>query len=178
MSEQTVQNEEHTNPIKSPKQLIAVVGLSFLVPVIAIILLVRLVDTTPRIGYGSDAMSHEAIAARIAPVALYNVTIVAEAEETGPKQLLTGEALYNKLCMACHDAGVAGAPKMGDSAAWAPRIAQGEDTLFKHSLEGFNAMPAKGGDTSLDDIEVKRAVVYMVNKSGGSLTEPEAPAAQ
>lgn len=177
MSNQTAHDEEHSSPIKTPKQLITVIALSFLVPVIAIILLVKMVDSGVRTGSGSDAMSHEAIASRIAPVALYNVTIAApEEESSGPKKLLTGEEVYNKLCMACHDAGIAGAPKKGDNASWAPRIAQGQDLLFKHSLEGLNAMPAKGGDPSLSDIEVERAVVFMVNQSGGSLQEPEAPA--
>ena len=84
-------------------------------------------------------------------------------------------------CTACHGAGIAGAPKTGDAAAWAPRIKQGYDTLVKHAVEGFKGnagvMPAKGGNADLDPLEVARAVVYMANKSGASFKEPEAPAA-
>jgi cytochrome c5 len=78
-----------------------------------------------------------------------------------------GKATYDGTCMACHAMGVAGAPKFGDKAAWADRIAQGKDTLYKHALEGFQGksgvMPAKGGRTDLSDDDVKAAVDYMVD---------------
>lgn len=73
-----------------------------------------------------------------------------------------GEAVYNQACMACHMTGAAGAPIRGDAEAWGPRIEKGMDTLYTHSLEGFNAMPAKGGQMGLSDEEVKAAVDYMV----------------
>ena len=65
--------------------------------------------------------------------------------------------------MVCHGAGIAGAPKFGDKAAWAPRIKQGMDTLYKSALGGKNAMPAKGGNNALSDAEVKAGVDYMVS---------------
>ena len=77
-----------------------------------------------------------------------------------------GEAVYNKACVACHAAGVAGAPKLGDKAAWEPRLAQGMDTLLNSSIKGKGAMPPKGGNMSLSDAEVKSAVEYMLEKSG------------
>lgn len=80
-----------------------------------------------------------------------------------------GKATYDKACMACHAAGVAGAPKLGDKAAWGPRIAQGADTLHTHALKGFTGkkgmMPPKGGNMSLADADVKAAVDYMVGQS-------------
>ncbi|MDI3515340.1 MAG: hypothetical protein PWP40_2569, partial [Rhodocyclaceae bacterium] len=80
-----------------------------------------------------------------------------------------GESVYKKTCSLCHAAGVAGAPKPGDKAEWAPRIAQGNDTLYKHAIEGFTGakgmMPPRGGGASLTDDEVKAAVDYMVAKS-------------
>lgn len=80
-----------------------------------------------------------------------------------------GEALYAATCKTCHEAGIAGAPKVGDSAAWKDRIAQGKDTLYKHSIEGFQGktgvMPAKGGNVAASDADVKAAVDYMVSKS-------------
>ncbi|MDE2606577.1 MAG: cytochrome c5 family protein, partial [Burkholderiales bacterium] len=72
-----------------------------------------------------------------------------------------GQALYQQVCVACHAAGVAGAPKFGDKAAWAPRIAQGMPTLYNAALHGLNAMPPKGG-SSASDADVKAAVDYMV----------------
>lgn len=80
-----------------------------------------------------------------------------------------GKATYDKACFACHNLGVAGAPKIGDKEAWTPRIAQGMDVLKQHSIEGFSGstgyMPPKGGRTDLSDDEVKAAVVYMVGQS-------------
>lgn len=94
---------------------------------------------------------------------------------------MTGEEAYKSICMSCHDAGVAGAPKLGDNGAWGPRIGQGVDTLFKHAIEGFTGthgvMPAKGGNPDLSDDEVKRAVVYLANHSGASFAEPAITAA-
>lgn len=74
-----------------------------------------------------------------------------------------GKKVFEGTCMVCHGTGVAGAPKFGDKAAWAPRIAQGVDTLYKSALGGKNAMPAKGGNNALSDAEVKSAVDYMVS---------------
>ena len=80
-----------------------------------------------------------------------------------------GKSIYGKTCAMCHAAGVAGAPKPGDKADWAPRIAQGNDVLYKHALEGFNgakgSMPARGGSIALKDEEVKAAVDFMVAQS-------------
>lgn len=80
-----------------------------------------------------------------------------------------GSGVYAKTCALCHAAGVGGAPKPGDKADWGPRIAQGEETLFKHAIEGFTgakgAMPAKGGSPSLSDSDVKAAVTHMMNLS-------------
>lgn len=76
-----------------------------------------------------------------------------------------GEKVYKGLCFSCHDAGVAGAPKLGDKAAWGPRIATGKDALYDSSLKGKNAMPAKGGNPALSDDEVKAAVDFMVSKA-------------
>lgn len=80
-----------------------------------------------------------------------------------------GKSVFNKTCALCHAAGVAGAPKPGDKADWGPRIAQGNDVLYKHAIEGFTGakgqMPPRGGASSLTDDEVKAAVNYMVDQS-------------
>ncbi len=80
-----------------------------------------------------------------------------------------GQKAYKSICFSCHDAGVAGAPKVGDKAEWAPRIKQGKDTLYTHAIKGFTGkkgvMPAKGGNAGMPDDEVKAAVDYMISKS-------------
>ncbi|MEP7154832.1 MAG: c-type cytochrome [Betaproteobacteria bacterium] len=73
-----------------------------------------------------------------------------------------GEGVYKAGCVACHATGVAGAPKLGDKGLWGPRVAKGKPTLYEHALKGFNAMPAKGGNTALADADVKAAVDYMI----------------
>lgn len=77
----------------------------------------------------------------------------------------TGEQVYNKSCAACHGSGVMGAPKLGDKEDWKPRIAEGMDKMYNSALHGDGAMPAKGGNPSLSDDEVKAAVDYMVDKA-------------
>ena len=83
--------------------------------------------------------------------------------------LADGKATFDSVCFACHATGAAGAPKVGDKGAWAPRIAQGLDTLKQHAIHGFQGnsgvMPAKGGRTDLSDADVGAAVEYMVSQS-------------
>jgi len=164
---------EHSNsPIKTPRQLITVVALAFIVPVILIILLATYVVRSTTAGdAGSDALSEKAIAER-----MRQVGFVAFADSSAPKSLQSGEAVNAAACSACHAAGIAGAPRTGDVKAWAPRIKQGFDVLVKHAVEGFKAMPAKGGNPNLDPIEVARAVAFIGNQSGAKFKEPTAPA--
>ena len=77
-----------------------------------------------------------------------------------------GEAIYTKACVACHSTGVAGAPKVGDKAAWEPRLAQGMDGLVTNAIKGKGGMPPKGGQMSLSDEDIKSAVEYMLDKTG------------
>ena len=166
-------HDEHESAIKTPKQLIVAVIAAFAVPIICIVLLVEFVTSENLPAAGSNAQTPEAIAARIQQVSDVGYTFK---DASGPKQLLTGKEVFNSTCIACHGAGVAGAPKFGEASAWAPRIKEGYDKVLGHALHGFNAMPAKGGNADLDDVEVARAMVYMVNNSGGSFKEPEVKA--
>ncbi len=84
---------------------------------------------------------------------------VASAADSGPK---SGEQVYTLACAACHGTGVLAAPKLGSAEDWAPRIAKGMDVLRNHAINGFNAMPAKGGNTSLSDEEVYAAIDHMI----------------
>ena len=166
-------SDKHASLIKTPRQLITVVILAFLVPVVLIILLATFVASQNVGGAGSDAMTPEAIAERLRPVG----AVAFAGAPTGPRTSQNGEAVYKLACSACHATGAAGAPKAGDNSAWAPRIKQGFDTLVKHAVEGYKGMPARGGNPDLDPIEVARAVAYIANQSGAKFKEPEAPAA-
>ena len=160
--------------IRTPKQLIGVVAGFFLVIVIGIILLVVFVTSDSLEGAGTDSMAPDAVAARMRPVAEEGFTLV---DANAPKVLQAGGAVYTAVCAACHTTGAAGAPKTGAPADWTARFAQGYDTLVKHAIEGIRAMPAKGGNPDLDNLEVERAVVYMANQSGATFKEPAAPVA-
>lgn len=100
-----------------------------------------------------------------APAASAPAASSAAASAPSSGDLALGEKTFNANCAACHGAGVLGAPKVGDKAAWAPRIAQGKDTLYTHALNGFKMMPPKGGNAALKDEEVKAVVDYMVSKA-------------
>ncbi|MCA1245472.1 cytochrome c5 family protein [Massilia sp. MS-15] len=166
-------HHEHDSIIRTPKQLIVAVAGFFLVIVIGIILLVVFATSDRLTGAGTKSQEAEAVAERIQPLAEQGFTLV---DANAPKVLQAGNAVYAAVCAACHDTGAAGAPKTGDTGAWSARLGQGYDTLYKHAVEGIRAMPAKGGNPDLDDLEVARAVVFMTNKSGASFKEPAAPA--
>lgn len=167
-------HDEHSGGIKTPKQLIAAVVAGFIVPIIGIVLLVQYVASDNKVGSGSTAQTSEAIAARLQPVAEKGFTLV---DVNAPRTLQTGTQVYNAVCMSCHAAGVAGAPKVGDASIWSARIAQGYDTLVSHAINGYKGtagqMPAKGGNPDLDDVEVARAVAYMANQAGATFKEPD-----
>ncbi|TCS35609.1 cytochrome c5 [Paucimonas lemoignei] len=168
-------HKEHETLIKTPKQLIAVIAAAFIVPILVIVLLTKFVtaDKGGTSGLSQEQLS-EATAERIRPVGDEGFTLKVAG---GPVQLQAGDAVYKAVCATCHEAGLAGAPKVGDNAGWSARIAQGYDTLVSHAIKGIRGMPAKGGNPDLDDVEVARAVVFMANKSGAKFKEPEVKAA-
>lgn len=118
------------------------------------------------------AANDSQLAERIKPVgelAMAGAAAVANSVIPTANAADKGQAVYSQTCVACHGAGVAGAPKFGDKAAWAEHIAKGIDTLHDHAIHGFTGkkgmMPAKGGNMSLSDADVKAAVDYMVSHS-------------
>jgi cytochrome c5 len=163
-------HDQHTSFIKTPQQLIVVVLLAFVVPICSILLLVKLVLSQPSANPG--ALAPEAVAARIQPVA--RVEFGAAAAPAGARK---GEDIVKATCTACHQAGVANAPKIGDRASWGPRIKQGLSGMLATAIKGKGAMPPRGGDASLTDAELTRAIIFMANQSGGQFKEP-APAAK
>jgi cytochrome c5 len=144
---------------------------------IGLIILARIIAGNTSVAHKQeDPVFRQEIAARISPVAKVAVAgqdnsalAPAEATPAVAAEDLPGETVYNQACVACHGAGIAGAPKFGDKAAWGPRIAQGADTLHKHAIEGFQGkaglMPPKGGRTDLSDQSVINAVDYIVAAS-------------
>jgi cytochrome c551/c552 len=160
---------EHTSFIKTPKQLVIVVVLAFAVPIALFALLSQLI-TGVRPAGSQDAET--GVLNRIKPVG--EVTLV---DASAPQGNMSGEQVYQTVCKACHEAGLVGAPKIGDKAAWARRIKSGINALNTSAIKGKNAMPPSGGNLNLPEIEVQRGVVYMANRSGASFKEPAAPSA-
>lgn len=163
-------HEVHEGPIKTPKQLIWTVVASFVVPVLLIIALTNVLTTQHKDGAGSDGMGPEAVARRIQPIGSIELR-----DASAPVVLRTGEQVYQGQCAACHASGAAGAPKLGDAAAWGARIGTGYDALLTSALKGKGGMAPQGGG-EFSDFEIGRAVVYLANQAGGKLAEPKAPA--
>lgn len=163
----THHEDAHTGPIKNPKQLLAAVLYAFVIPVFVIIGLVMYITSANKLAPGS-ANSERAISERIQKVGRVEI-------RDANRPLQSGEQVFKAQCAACHATGAAGAPKVADAAAWAPRIQTGLDALIQSALKGKNAMaPQGGGDFS--DTEIARAVAYMANTAGASFAEPAPPA--
>jgi cytochrome c5 len=170
--------KEHASPIKTPRQLFIAVLLAFAVPITLIVMLTHLVTSGGDLSRNNPALSEEAVAKRLKPVGEVAVDssqpAPADAVVTAPAAAAAkpaaaakadagkGKSVYDATCMVCHAAGVAGAPKTGDKAAWAPRMTSGMSALYASSIKGKNAMPPKGGNLGLADADVNAAVDYMV----------------
>lgn len=179
MSDSTPE-EDHTGPIKTPKQLLLAVFFSFFVPVFAIIALVAYVVAENKPS-GSAEVDRAALAGRTEQdrdrgVAERLRKVGTVEVRDANRALKTGEEVYKAQCTTCHAAGVANAPKLGDTAAWAARLKTGFEALVASALKGKGAMAAQaGGD--FDDIEIARAVAFMANAAGGKFAEPQPSAA-
>ncbi len=173
-------DDSHSGPIKTPSQMLWTVFFSLVVPIFAIIGLVYYVTSAAKpagvaeagalnLGGLTQAEAAKATAMRIAKVGTVEI-------RDANRALKAGEEVYKAQCMACHAAGVAGAPKFADVAAWGARIATGYEALLGSALKGKGAMGAQGGG-DFDDIEIGRAVAYMANAAGGKFAEPQRAAA-
>jgi cytochrome c5 len=160
-------HDSHTGPIKTPKQLLWVAVLGFVVPVFLIIGLVFYV-TKADLPLPTTMDPELATAKRIQPIG--SVAI-----RDGNRVLQPGDAVYRAQCAACHDAGLVGAPMFGSAGDWTARISQGLDVLVNHTLQGKGAMGPQGGG-AFSDLEIARAVVFLANAGGASFEEPAAPA--
>jgi cytochrome c5 len=175
----TQHEEDHTGPVKTPKQFAQMAFFSFVVPIFMIIGLVWFVTSgakpssdlndKSKIAFSglSDADRAKGVAARIQKVGTVEI-------KDANRALKSGEEVFKAQCSACHTAGVAGAPKFGDVGAWSARIKNGYEALLTSALKGKGAMGAQGGG-DFEDTEIGRAVVYMANASGGKLAAPKSP---
>jgi cytochrome c5 len=170
MSEQ--HTDEHTSFIQTPKQLVIVVVLAFVVPIALIVLLTQ-IATQRGVDRNDPGHSEEAVARRIKPVG--EVVI---ADPNAPKVERNGQQVVQAVCGACHTTGALNAPRIGDQAAWKKLIGEGHDHLTENAIKGIRAMPPRGGNPDLTDTEISRAVAYMANQAGANFKEPAAkPAA-
>ncbi|MBI3375922.1 MAG: cytochrome c5 family protein [Betaproteobacteria bacterium] len=153
---------EHSSFIETPKQFIVVVLLAFLVPIFGIVLILQIIMG----GTSADpaSLSPAAVNARIQPVGRVEVTEAAPATASAAG-VVDGKKVYDAACAACHASGVAGAPKLGDKAAWTTRVKSGMAAMLKSALGGKGAMPPRGGNGALSDVEVKASIEFMVGQS-------------
>lgn len=107
-------------------------------------------------------MSREAIAERIQPTMKVRVAGTETQQQAAASAGRSAEQVYNQACAACHNGGILGAPRINVAADWADRLPQGMDVLLKHSIEGFNAMPPRGGCVRCTDEEIQIAIEYMI----------------
>jgi cytochrome c5 len=161
-------HDSHTGPIKTPAQLLWTSFFFFVAPIFIIIGLVYYVtsDNKPAAGAVDPELATALRIQRVGSVELRDAN----------RPLAAGDAVYAAQCVACHAAGVVGAPKFGDAAAWAPRIGLGYEALLISALKGKGAMAGQGGG-AFSDVEIGRAVAHMANAAGAKFAEPAAPAA-
>mgnify|MGYP003444479637 FL=1 len=171
--------EDHTGPVKTPKQFMQMAFFSFVLPIFMIIGLVYYVvnDAKPAgisatadksqmaLGGLTDQERTKALEGRISKVGTVEI-------RDANRALKSGEEVYKAQCLACHGAGLAGAPKLADAAAWGARVATGYEALLTSALKGKGAMGAQGGG-DFEDTEIGRAVVFMANAAGGKFAEPQ-----
>ena len=166
-------SNDHGSLIKSPKQLIIMVFVSFFVPLIVILLLMVYVDNSKRTGGDAEEAAKSA-SQLIKPVAQLDFR-----DANAPREMKTGAAVYKVACASCHANGAAGAPRFNNAGDWSGRLGKGYDALLTSVIKGKGAMPARGGANPADisDYEVGLSVVYLTASAGGKFPEPKAPAA-
>ncbi len=169
--------EQDRAPAKkmSPKQIALAAFAVVVLPIVALLLVVRLVIgiEAEKIDKKNPTLTDAAVAKRLQPVAEFVAL-----DPNAPKIERSGDEIVKSTCVACHASGALGAPKIGDKSAWAKHISLGYQNLVQLAIKGVRQMPPRGGDPSLTDIEVARAVVVMANQSGANFSPPAAKPAE
>lgn len=146
--------------------IIMIIAMTVLTIIIAVLASIAASPVNDKLDERASIENTQAIAERIAPVGKFSAETVAAAPVVA--KIMTGAEVYAS-CAACHDSGVGNAPIVGDAVVWADRLNKGIDTLYANAINGIvngaNVMPARGGNVSLSDDNVKAAVDYMLEKS-------------
>ena len=156
-----------------------VIGVLAAVALVIFVLTMKMSELTQEVFVRDTAEYEAALLERIKPVGqvyrpgdeihVSQPTVEVAPEPEPVATVMSGPQVYNAACVACHGAGIGGAPILGDAALWTDRIAQGRDTVVRHAIEGYTGsagyMPAKGGRMDLSDAEVEAAVDYMIAES-------------
>ena len=173
--------EEDSGGIKTPKQLITVLLLAIVFPIAIVVMLAQYATGGLSVDKNDPTLTDESVAKRLKPVGelvmesdlppadansgsgiVQTASVASTPAASGADKI---QEIYNASCAACHISGAAGAPKQGDKAAWALRIKSGIGVLYASAIKGKNAMPAKGGNASLSDDDVKAVVDYMLSQA-------------
>jgi cytochrome c5 len=133
---------------------------------VIIIIMANVVGSGVDAEKAADPMKAAAVAKRIEPLAQVNVGGSSTAAPAAPAAPRSGKEVFSTVCSACHSTGAAGAPKVGDKAAWAPRAAKGIDALLQSAENGKGAMPPRGGNPSVTNDELRATIEYMLKETG------------
>jgi cytochrome c5 len=163
-----IEPQQDSSPIQFFFTLIGALLALIVISLVLIQLLNGVKTYTPAADQATDA---SAVAERIKPVAQVEVS-----KASAPGSAISGEAIVNNACIACHGTGAMGAPKIGDKGAWGPRIAKGYKALISNAIKGIRMMPPRGGNPDLSDDELAHAVAFMANASGAKFTPPKSAA--
>ncbi|MFN3750241.1 MAG: c-type cytochrome [Thiobacillus sp.] len=156
----------------TPQEVIISLLAGLFAPLLAIFLIVQLVLGI-QAEHKPDLSAEAAEKATLKRIQPFGKLVALDAN--APRVEKSGKEVYEAVCSSCHGSGALGAPKFDSRADWGGRIGQGYDTLLKHAIEGIRQMPPRGGDDTLSDLEMARAVAYMANSGGASFKEPAAP---
>lgn len=156
----------------TPQEIIISVLAGLFAPLLAIFLIVQLVLGI-QAEHKPDLSAEAAEKATLKRIQPFGKLVALDAN--APRVEKSGKEVYDAVCSSCHGSGALGAPKFESRGDWGGRIGQGYDTLLKHAIEGIRQMPPRGGDDTLSDLEMARAVVFMANAGGASFKEPAAP---
>lgn len=158
----------------TPQEVLVSVVLGLVAPLIAIVLILSLVNSiqSEQVDVDSPEAAEKAVLKNIAPVAKLEAV-----DPNAPRVERSGEEVFNAVCTSCHTAGALGAPKLNSKGDWAARLGQGFEKLTANAINGIRAMPPRGGDPDISDIEIARTVAYMANSAGASFKAPEPAAA-
>lgn len=156
---------------------VLIIGLVLILAAVAVLVssLINTIQKNSTKGAEDTTMQAAAADANLTPIGSVNAV-----DKSIVKAARSGEEVYNAVCTSCHAAGVLGAPKIDDKAAWDPRASKGLDSLLNNAINGLNSMPARGGDPAITDEELSNAIVYMTGKAGIDLSgqaKTAAPAA-